>query len=325
MRGISQPQLEDVAKSAIVDDAGCPYAEFRSTLKPRWPVVVRDFLLGYAMLSLSAVLVVIVTDRLEVWRILWVLAGAVMIGFWMAYIQLYLHEAAHFNLWPDRRINDRLANMLVGIWVAADIREYRQIHWDHHRFLGETMDTERSYFSGLNARFLLESLFLISAIRVILHRRSKVAQKSRSSATGLSPGVRMLAASLAAHLIVLGLCVWLRQFELAAAWLIGNLMFYPLFGALRQLLEHRDTNASSTVDYSTVPHGKTTRSFKAGPVGTFFGGAGFRLHDIHHFDPELSYTNLRAVDDFLGRCGNARQARSEPRSYGRVAIELWQR
>lgn len=323
MTAARQPQLEDVARSAIMDDAGRSYADFRSTLKPRWPVVARDFLFGYAMLAVSAGLVVIGSDVVEAWRVLWVLAGAVMIGFWMAYIQLYLHEAAHFNLWPDRRVNDRLANLLVGVWVATEIREYRQIHWDHHRFLGLPEDTERSYFSALNARFLLESLFLVAAIRVILHRRGKVAQKSRTPAAGMPPGIWMPAAAAAAHTAVLALCVWQRQFELAAAWLIGNLMFYPLFGALRQLLEHRDEDASPAIDYATVPHGKTTRSFKAGPIGTFFGGAGFRLHDIHHFDPELSYTNLPAADAFLRRCHNAKRARSESRTYGRVAVALW--
>jgi fatty acid desaturase len=135
----------------------------------------------------------------------------------------------------------------------------------------------------------------------------------------------MLAAAALAHSILIGLCIWQEQFELAAAWLIGNLMIYPLFGALRQLLEHRSADAQHTVDYAIQPHGKTTRSFKAGPVGTFFGGAGFRLHDIHHFDPELSYTNLAIVDAFLRNCDAVRQVRGDRKSYGRVALELWHR
>lgn len=312
-------QLEDIPKSKIVNDDGRSYARFRSLLRPKWAVIVRDLAIGYVMLAISAALVVVSVEAAQAFQVLWVLAGAVLIGFWMAYLQLFLHEAAHFNLSRDRRINDLLANLLIGVWVATDIREYRRIHWDHHRFLGLPTDTERSYFAALDLRFLFEGLLLVSAIRVILHRRRRIADRKSA------PGLRMLAATMIVHAAVVALCFWQGQIELAAAWLFGNLMFYPLFGALRQLLEHRDSNASREVDYATVPHGKTTRSFKAGPIGAFFGGAGFRLHDVHHFDPELSYTNLLVVENFLGNCSAARTVRCKSGSYVAVAAELWRR
>ena len=318
-------QLEDVPRSSLVNGEGRNYAEFRGRLTPRWPVVARDFLVAYLMLTASAALVVIAVRAAPELRPLWIAVGALLIGFWMAYLQLFLHEAAHFNLWRGREGNDRLANLLVGVWVGTDIGDYRQIHWDHHRRLGETGDTERSYFSALNARFVLEALLLVSALRVILLRRGKLAAKSGVAAPSRGRGMRMLLAGLLLHGGIVALAIWQRQFELAATWVIGNLMVYPLFGALRQLLEHRDAGASSTVDYAAVPHGKMTRSFRPGLVGRFFGGAGFRLHDIHHFDPELSYTCLAAVDAFLAGCPAACAVRGERKSYLRVALELWRR
>lgn len=318
-------QLEDVPRSALVDGEGRSYAQFRGGLKPRWPVVARDFLIAYGMLAASGALVVIAVREAPELRLLWIASGALLIGFWMAYLQLFLHEAAHFNLWPGRRGNDRLANWLVGAWVGTDIGEYRQIHWDHHRLLGEPTDTERSYFQALNTRFLLESLLLVAALRVIVLRRGKLAGKARAAQPAGERGTRMLAAAAILHGGIVALAAWQGQYELAAAWAIGNLMVYPLFGALRQLLEHRDGGASRKLDYAVVPHGKTTRSFRPGLVGRFFGGAGFRLHDIHHFDPELSYTCLPAADVFLGGCPAARAARSERKSYLRVARELWRR
>ena len=318
-----QPQLEDIAKTGLADAAGRTYADFRSSLRPAWWVVARDFVFGYLMLAASAMLVVVAADVYASLRALWVVAGALLIGFWLAFIQLFLHEAAHFNFWPDRRWNDRLADLLIGVWVATDIREYRRIHWDHHRFLGQPSDTERSYFSALGWRFLLESLFLVSAIRVIALRRGKLRDKPAGATARDASGLVIAAAGALAHFLVLAICVWQEQMELALAWLAGNLMVYPLFGALRQLLEHRDAAASAAVDYSIEPHGKLTRSFKAGPFGSFFGGAGFRWHDIHHFDPELSYTTLVRVDTFLQGCDAAKAARSKRRSYWRVALELW--
>lgn len=318
-----RPQLEDIQKASLVDVAGRTYAGFRSSLQPVWPVVARDFVFGYLMLAASAMLVVAATNVYPSLGSLWAVIGALLIGFWLAYIQLFLHEAAHFNLCPDRRWNDRLANLLVGVWVATDIHEYRRIHWDHHRFLGQPSDTERSYFSPLGWKFLLESMFLVGAIRVVVLRRGKLRDKPARTATRGARGFAMPAAAILVHSLVVVACIWQGQIELALAWLAGNLMVYPLFGASRQLLEHRDSVASAEVDYSIEPHGKLTRSFKAGPFGSFFGGAGFRWHDIHHFDPELSYTNLARVDAYLQGCDAAKAARGKRRSYWRVAIELW--
>lgn len=315
------PQLEDLAKSSLVDDRGRRYADFRGTLRTSWPTVARDLLLGYLMLAASVAAIVAARGALPALGALRVAIGSLLIGFWMAYLQLFLHEAAHFNIHPDRRWNDWLANSLIAVWVGTDIREYRRIHWDHHRFLGQPNDTERSYFSALNWRFVLETLFFVSAIRVIAHRRARV--QDGSAAAAAAGGAPMLVIGVFVHLLVLGASIWMREYELALAWLAGNLMVYPLFGALRQLLEHRDSDAMAGIDYSVVPHGKLTRSFKAGPLGSFLGGAGFRLHDIHHFDPELSYTCLPRVDEFLRHCEAAKPARSERRSYFRVAAVLW--
>lgn len=317
-------QLEDLPKSALADGHGRAYAAFRSSLKPRWPRVVLDIALAYTMLAAAAALVISGVAAAPGFRFLWIVAGALMFGFWMAFLQLFLHEAAHFNLCPGRRANDLLANATIGLWVGTDIAEYRRIHWEHHRLLGQVTDTERSYFSPLGWRFLLETLFLVAALRVMVNRRKTLA-RGRGAAPLRGPGMGMIAAGAFAHGAILALCLWQRQFGLAAAWVIGVFMVYPLFGALRQLLEHRGAEATASRDYAVVPHGKFTRSFKGGPFGSFFGGAGFRLHDIHHFDPELSYTNLPAVDRFLAQCEAARAARSLRRSYASVLLELWGR
>ena len=58
----------------------------------------------------------------------------------------------------------------IGL-VLQDIRQYRGIHFDHHRYLGTTRDTERSYFDPFSLRFLLESLTGIRVLKVILLRQ----------------------------------------------------------------------------------------------------------------------------------------------------------
>ena len=53
--------------------------------------------------------------------------------------------------WCPAPIND-LANVLMGWLFGSSIALYRQIHWQHHRALGTTMDSENSYFDALGRR-----------------------------------------------------------------------------------------------------------------------------------------------------------------------------
>jgi fatty acid desaturase len=296
--------VESLRPASLVDDAGREYPAFRRALRPRWWRVGVDLAAGYAMLVLTAWLLVrIAPSNLPV------LAGAVALGslsfgYWMAYLQLFLHEAAHFNIAPSRAWNDRLANALIASWVGTRIESYRAIHWQHHRHHGDGADTERSYFSALDTRFLLEGLTGVSALRVILFRRDRL--RGEAAPTAASAGSAALLTTLLLHVAIIGTAVASGFWWLAIAWLAGMGVFFPFFGALRQLLEHRSTEASREVDYRVFPHGRTTRMFSEGPLGSTLGGAGFTRHLLHHWDPSVSYTNLAEVEGFLRGCAAAR-------------------
>jgi hypothetical protein len=46
-------------------------------------------------------------------------------------------------------------------------------------------------------------------------------------------------------------------------------------------------------------HGAFTRLFKGGIFANTFGGAGFNRHLLHHWEPQVSYTNLPELEAFL--------------------------
>ena len=313
--------MESLKVSSLIDDAGREYAAFRRALRPRWWRVAVDLTLGYVMLFATAWLLTRIGSASIPALCAAVLVAAVSFGYWMAYLQLFLHEAAHFNLAASRSANDLLANLLVASWVGTRIASYRAIHWQHHRFHGETADTERSYFSALDARFLLAGLTGLSALRVILFRRERL------RAADLPAGGSRLAAQLMALLVhgavVVGSFMaghWL----VALAWIVGMGVFFPFFGALRQLLEHRSATASAMIDYRNTAHGRTTRMFREGPMGSTFGAAGFTRHLLHHWDPSVSYSNLGEVEGFLRGCAAARPHLAKT-SYRRAFQELYGR
>ena len=293
--------LKDIRRDQIVNSKGVPYPEFRRSLSPKYAVVWRDIFIGYLALALTAGWAIIMdTQYPVVWMPLTVFSCALSFGYAHHYIQLFFHEATHYNLIRDRKINDCLANIFIGLLVGQNIKTYRPIHLMHHQHLGTPEDTEHSYFEALSPRFILESLTGIRVIKVLSNRREiplqsiSNASNEQKSSFNYMPlcGVALNGA------IVLGTMA-LGYWSLSISWVIGLIVIFPFLGSVRQLLEHRSEYAQDAVDYSKVPHGKTNRMFGTGVIASTFGAAGFNRHFLHHWDMGISYTRLSDLEKFL--------------------------
>jgi fatty acid desaturase len=307
--------LDDFDRDELVDSRGNTFKNLKRCLTPRWGVVWRDLSLGHLALW-AGVAVLTMAERwlptpyaddsvrpLAVVAILAaVVAGAIYVGLVVAYVQLFFHEAAHFLLAPSRVVNDRLANLTIGLLSGQEISFYRKVHFDHHRFLGTARDTERTYFDPLDVRFLVEALTGFKILKV-LGVRQRLARAALPKRGGRQPGLLnaqlWVGAALHASLLLLALVTghWL----LFMAWLLGMGVMFPFFAAVRQVLEHRSTEAGSDPAYYLSERGRvpTTRLFVDGMVTRVLGGAGFSRHLLHHWEPQISYTRLAELETFL--------------------------
>lgn len=299
-------------RAQLEAETGGTYRPAVQALAPRYGRVWRDIALGYLALALILGLVGLPAGP---WAgLAQVGLGAVGIGYALAFLQLFIHEAAHANLAPDRRVNDRLANLFIAWHLGADITAYRATHLVHHAHHGLPSDSENSYFNALTPGFLLASVTGVHAVRVFLNRTG-----GGRRGGGLWP----LARGLLVHALLLAALLALGGWRPALAWVIGVGAFLPLFGALRQLLEHRSPEADPTADYARTPHGAHTRVFRGGPFAKTFGGAGFDRHLLHHWEPQVSYTRLAELEDLL-RATSAREAiEANTTTYLRAARQLW--
>jgi fatty acid desaturase len=253
-----------------------------------------------------------------------VVAGACVYGYALAYILLFFHEAAHYNIARDRARNDRLANVFIGLLVGQSIGDYRPIHFNHHRYLGTPLDAERTYFDPLNVQFLIELLVGIRTMRV-LAQRDKMArpEPSAESGSGTSRSQLVVGALLNGGVVATAIATGL--WPIALAWAIGVVIVFPALAAIRQLLEHRDEYARSDVDYTVVPHGAINRMFGAGVFASTFGGAGFNRHLLHHWEPQISCTRLGELEDYLLDTPVARLMNQRRTSYASTFIRLFKR
>ncbi|MEO5695420.1 MAG: fatty acid desaturase [Usitatibacter sp.] len=299
----ASPALEAfdrIPKADLVDESGMAYPELRRTLSPRYAIVWRDILLGHLVLIATVYGLVAASGLGVVAQCAAAVAGAAVIGYGVAYLMLFFHEAAHFNIASTRRLNDVLANVLLGSFVGQDIRAYRPIHFDHHRYLGTTADTERTYFQPLNASFIFQALTGILSLKVLLGR--ELAAKAMPQASGKRGMLnRQLAFGLLLNATIVGAAVFSGKWALAAGWVAGIGIAFPFFAAVRQSLEHRDFNARPDINYREVAQGASARVFGDGLIASTLGGAGFNRHLLHHWDPQVPYTRLAQVEAFLRR------------------------
>ena len=250
-------------RSRLTDAAGNSYTEFMRGLQPDYPRVMRDIAFGYAMLFVSGSICVALGST-HVPVAIPIAVGAVLFGYWIAYLQLFIHEAAHFNLAATKSESDRRGNLLIAWMVGTSVAKYRKVHFQHHRALGTVADSEYSYFFPLNLVFLVKSLCGIRALEVLLDRSRGERLPKRSSghphpgstngslhadnASNDGSGLMMIV-GLLAHGFILVLAWRVGSWPLVAAWVLGVGVAFPFFGAIRPLLEHRNDLAQATIDY----------------------------------------------------------------------------
>jgi len=318
----SLAELEQLDRDKLVDGRGRTFKDFRRALKPRYARVWRDILLGYVGLAASCCGVVLLDARHpRAWALI-AFVGAFPIAYFIAFIQLFFHEAAHYNLAKSRQTNDVLADLFIGSLTGQSIKAYRVVHFDHHRLLGTQNDTEHSYFDALNVRFVVESLLGIRLVRVVISRRAHVSARAKDARAAAAKTRRKLLLGLLLNASIMGAAVVTRCWSLLFAWPFAMLVLHPAINALRQLLEHRRFDALSSIDYATQDQGVMTRMFGAGPLASTLGGAGFNRHLLHHWEPQLSYTCFPELEQFLLETPAADALRSVTTTYTRAFLTL---
>lgn len=290
-----QNNLEGIEFTDVTDKDGLSYKSFREQLKPIYRKAWFDIFKGHFFLALVVAASIFAGRRLpSYWWVIIPLA-AMLIGYIAAYLALFIHEAGHFNLHPDKKTNDTLATVFLCLPFGLSVKSYRKIHWQHHMHLGTPEDAEVSYFHPLSKLFFAESLTGIHLLRTM---RRKDANKVLTDEQ-ISESRTMLAAGALLHIALITVAFLAGHWIEAVSWIIGFGIFFPFFATIRQILEHRHELAKAKTDFYKETHGKVSRLFTNTILSSSFGSAGFTRHMIHHWDPQVSYTRLRDIEAFL--------------------------
>ncbi len=310
--------LESISKELLVGRNGTSYRDFRATLTPKHGVVLTQFFAGYVAIALTAAALIASDVYYPHFFAIKGLVGGIVIGYGLAYLSLFFHEAVHFNLARDRKTNDLIAQLFIGTFLGQSIKNYREIHFDHHRFLGQANDPERTYFDSLTLRFVLESLFLMRAVRFVF-LRGRVLAKKQDDRSAFRGNVALVV-GVFFHLTILVGSYYLGLWSFGLAWGLGMLSFFPFFASIRQVLEHRPNAENSTESVSGIA---TNRIFGTGLFVSTFGAAGFNRHLLHHWEPQISCTRLGELEEFLAETPALASMEANSSTYGKTFADLF--
>lgn len=302
--------------TGLVSDAGEPFDALRRRLVPRYERVWRDIGAYYlALIGGFALHCLLSASGGVVLGLLSAPLFALWLGYWIAALVNFVHEAAHFNLHRDKRTNDRLADWLICPLAGTSIAPYRELHWQHHLHLGTARDTEVSYRSRPDTRFVARALLGLKIIEVLRTRQQVQARDAGPRKGGQAFG---LLRSAALHGAIIAATALAGFYGPALAWAMAAGMVYPFFNALRQTLEHRPGDAGATEGEAV---GAVNRLFGTDPLSRSFGSAGFNRHLLHHWHPSASYTTFDDLEAYLRRTPLAASLDAARTSY----IAAWRR
>ncbi len=293
--------MEDISKREVISSEGVKYLDFRKTLKPRYNIVWRDITMGYVVLIFFMALSLYFEElyTANFWMLIPVFSF--IVGYIIAYLQLFSHEAIHFNIYPKKKQNDFLANIFLFSLVGKEINACRVRHWQHHYLLGTTEDPENIYFKPLSNKLIFSILSGIHFVQNILFARVfQMMHLKLNKRDGYK--ILMLFVGVTLNLSIILFCIKYAHWQTGLIWFLSMTLFFPLFSTIRQILAHRDKWADSKIDYTTVDHGKVNRIFQKDFFSRTFGGAGFNRPLLHQWDPEISYTRFDDIEEFLLDC-----------------------
>lgn len=297
-------------KKQLLKETNNEYIETLRKFKPKYFMVWIQIIIGFIMLISTIIFIGTSSNKNSPYILA---SGSIVIGYIVHYLILFTHEAAHFGLSHNNKLNDICCNILLS-WISlTPIGKYRKIYNKHHKYFGQENDSEVSYTNKLNLRFILSTLFFIYPILTILRRNTNQKNNTLHSASIWTKPYLFYSALV--HFSLLYVIYINFGFATTLTYFFGVFSFFPLFGALRQLLEHRPIKSNNIIGIS--------RLFKSGPIGSTFGAAGFNRHLLHHLEPNLSYTNLNELEKYLSQTSFNEVLQQRKTTYFTTFLDLW--
>lgn len=208
----------------------------------------------------------------------------------------WFHEATHWNLVPDRRLNDWLGDFLIGTPIGTRVQSNRPGHFRHHAtnefFVEDDPDTSlqgassrRELISGI-----AKDLCGYTAM-VMFWRATRLGAESARGGAGST--LAWFVWLVIVHGSLLLLTINAARYEIYPIYVFSLICLYPVANRFRLCLQHAAVRDDGSIyligsGVSRTCHGSLlAQLFLQSPM--------IMYHFEHHAQPSLPYRALRAI------------------------------
>lgn len=235
-------------------------------------------------------------------------------------LAILMHEGAHYRLFRQRKLNDRVANVFLAWPLILTVEDYRANHFAHHRFLNSDEDPDLQRKLTPAWRFPQSPAWLVW---MVVKQASGIGFVLLLGALRKTSKQRKEPATLAAHLArlgfyaaVVGATVWAGGFKgLLLFWAVPFVTWLPLVQHIRSVAEHLALPPA-------IPPAERTRTTLVSWVDrTFVAAKNINFHGPHHLFPSVPFFRLPALHQALMDIPAYRASAHTPNGYWGVLKE----
>ncbi len=211
----------------------------------------------------------------------------------------WAHEAIHWNLHPDRRLNEIFGNIFASFWFAMPLATIRRAHLIHHKtetFFGSDDPDTGSLRIESRSDLIKGILADLSGIGALYHYAGYLLGRNTNSGrnTKQAAGSRWaMPAVIASHLTLFVFLVWIGRWQIYVLYYATLITLYRFSHRIRIYGQHL---AIAEDDTGSCRNSTVSRTVVGNLIDKLIFATDVMLyHHEHHNRPDLPYRALRAV------------------------------
>lgn len=220
---------------------------------------------------------------------------------------ILMHDASHFSLFANRKVNDFVGHWFGGAPIFQDVIKYRPYHLNHHLHTGLEEDPDilltRAYPTTKRSmvRKFLRDLFGLTGLKALAgiilmnlgfleynlgNKVVKISQKGRSVKSFLSSSFNNLWRPFLANFIMFALLYIFASGWLYLLWIGAYITTFQICVRIRSIAEH------SVIEDPTNPYQNTRTTYANFIEKMLFAPYNVNFHAEHHMLMSVPPYNL---------------------------------
>jgi fatty acid desaturase/membrane-associated phospholipid phosphatase len=206
---------------------------------------------------------------------------------------MLFHDGVHWLVSKNKRLNDLIINIFIGVPLLVPIHAYRVIHLSHHKHLGTIKDPERmllywgqpwNYSPLKTSRFLFQIIGDVTGVNslVMMIRYCLIKRKIKQFSSRYNNDFLLVTLIFWVVIIAALYLWWDNAISILLLWFVPYLTITQLLQKLRSFAEHSlDSQNSFTNDWRPGILGRIT-----------IWPYNINYHREHHNHPSIPWDQL---------------------------------